>query len=182
MARRYHQTARDRRDESRGARRGRRYHQTSEDRRHESEGMRGHDRSRSRGTHNDAYHQTERDREDESRAMRGRHYRGSESSHGSHGSDQTREDRRHEAAGMRRYYREDDRGSSRRYHEMDSAYEGMIHEDHYAPANLPQEVRVEYYPKQRWLPEDINDTITRVDDDIDDSIRMLHEYESRTMY
>lgn len=176
--RRYHQTREDRRHESEGMR-GRhrsshgshRYSQTREDRRHESEGM----RDRSRGTHRDAYHQTERDREDEARGMRGRH----RSSHGSH---QTERDRMDESRGMSRRYGDDRRGSSRRYHEMDSAYEGMIHEDHYAPANLPQEVKMDYYPKQRWLPEDINDTITRVDDDIDDSIYMLREYESKTMY
>ena len=185
MARRYHQTREDRRHEAAGARRGhhgrRRGHQTAEDRRHESEGMRGHHRSRSHGSHHGPYHQTERDRADESRAMRHRQHRGSESSHGSHRYRQTREDRRHESEGMRgRYGDYHDPHVSRRG--LDREYMGMIHEDHYETANLPQEVKMEHYPRGEYLEEDINDTISRVDDDMDNSIHMLRVYESKTMY
>ncbi len=182
MARRYHQTREDRRHESAGARRAhhsrRRGHQTATDRRHESEGMRGR-HSSSHGSHRGPYHQTERDREDEARGMRSRYHRGSRSPHG--GTHQTREDRRHESEGMRSRYGD--------YHDphlsrlgLDREYMGMIHEDHYATANLPQDVEIERYPRGQYLEEDINDTISRVDDDIDNSIHMLRIYESKTMY
>ena len=54
----------------------------------------------------------------------------------------------------------------RRKQEMMDA--GMIHEDHSKIANLPQEVRMESYPKNGpWTPEDIDDTQRGVDRQID---------------
>jgi len=50
----------------------------------------------------------------------------------------------------------------RRRQEMEDA--GMIHEDHNAVANLPQEVKMMYYPKEGgYLPENLDDTIRGVD-------------------
>ena len=64
---------------------------------------------------------------------------------------------------------------SRRHKEMREA--GMIHEDPRQIANLPQEVRMESYPKcGPWTPEDIDDTMRGVDRqiDYDDSKKMQH--------
>lgn len=61
---------------------------------------------------------------------------------------------------------------SRRRMEMEDA--GMIHENHAAIANLPQEVMIKPYPKPGpYMPEGIDDTIRGVDKqmDLDDSQR-----------
>lgn len=53
----------------------------------------------------------------------------------------------------------------------------MIHEDHRAIANLPQEVMIKPYPKNGpWMPEGLDDTIGGVDRQInyDDSQRRAH--------
>lgn len=51
---------------------------------------------------------------------------------------------------------------NRRSMEMHDA--GMIHEDHSAVANLPQNVMMKSYPKgDNYLPEDLDDTIRGVD-------------------
>lgn len=66
-------------------------------------------------------------------------------------------------------------GYGRRRKEMRDA--GMIHEDPRQIANLPQEVRMESYPKcGPWTPEDIDDTLRGVDRqiDYDDSKKMQH--------
>lgn len=63
----------------------------------------------------------------------------------------------------------------RRRQEMEDA--GMIHEDHSAIANLPQNVMVKAYPKTGpYLPEVLDDTIRGVDRqmDGDDSKRAEH--------
>ncbi len=57
--------------------------------------------------------------------------------------------------------------------------ESMIHEDHRAIANLPQEVMIKPYPRTGpYLPEDLDDTIRGVDAqmDYDDSQRRAHFY------
>jgi len=55
---------------------------------------------------------------------------------------------------------------SRRRMEMEDA--GMIHEDHRAIANLPQEVMIKPYPRTGpYLPEGIDDTIRGVDKQMD---------------
>lgn len=54
----------------------------------------------------------------------------------------------------------------RRRQEMMDA--GMIHEDHAAVANLPQNVKMSYYPKDaNFLPENLDDTIMGVDRQLD---------------
>lgn len=56
--------------------------------------------------------------------------------------------------------------SARRHQEMQDA--GMIREDHSAIANLPQEVMMKPYPKDRdYLPEGLDDTIRGVDKQMD---------------
>ena len=69
----------------------------------------------------------------------------------------------------------------RRKQEMEDG--GMIREDRSAIANLPQEVMMKAYPKTGpYMPEDLNDTISGVDSqmDGDDSQRRLsfnpHKY------
>lgn len=65
----------------------------------------------------------------------------------------------------------------RRRQEMADA--GMIHEDHRAVANLPQEVRYNPYPMNYgYTPEDIDDTMRGVDRqiDYDDDQKMSHFY------
>jgi hypothetical protein len=56
---------------------------------------------------------------------------------------------------------------------------GMIHENHMAIANLPQEVMIKPYPKVGpWMPEGLDDTLEGVDRqiDYDDSQRRAHFY------
>jgi len=65
----------------------------------------------------------------------------------------------------------------RRRQELEDA--GMIHEDHRAIANLPQEVMIKSYPKTGpYLPEILDDTIKGVDGqmDYDDNHRRAHFY------
>ncbi len=65
----------------------------------------------------------------------------------------------------------------RRRQEMEDA--GMIHEDHSAIANLPQNVMIKKYSEPyAYLPEGLDDTIAGVDRqiDYDDSKRREHFY------
>jgi len=65
----------------------------------------------------------------------------------------------------------------RRRQELEDA--GMIHEDHRAIANLPQNVMIKEYPKPGpYIPEVIDDTIAGVDRqmDYDDNKRREHFY------
>ena len=55
---------------------------------------------------------------------------------------------------------------ARRSQEMRDA--GMIHEDHSAIANMPQEVMMKPYPKDRdYLPDGLDDTIRGIDSQMD---------------
>lgn len=122
---------------------------------------------------------------------------------------QSRRDRMHESAGMHayekeshggkmdpRHYKEHRRGEEprgdahimrsheyyagmepRRRQEMEDA--GMIHEDHRAIANLPQNVMIKEYPKAGpYMPEGLDDTIAGVDRqmDYDDEKRAMNFY------
>lgn len=81
---------------------------------------------------------------------------------------QTRHDREDESRGMRRYERE------HHHDEMDTSFSGMIHEDHSAVANLPQEVIQKTYPKTRFVDRyEIDDTIEGLDDTRDDTVRRI---------
>lgn len=100
------------------------------------------------------YHQSKRDRMHEERGEE-RHLRGPVKHHNGH------------YEGM----------EPRRRQEMEDA--GMIHEDHRAIANMPQEVMIKPYPKTGpYMPEDLDDTIRGVDRqmDYDDSKRREHFY------
>ena len=67
----------------------------------------------------------------------------------------------------KRHYDEHYAGhESRRHEEMREG--GMIHEDRSAIANMPQEVMMKAYPKTGpYMPEDINDTISGIDRQMD---------------
>ena len=65
----------------------------------------------------------------------------------------------------------------RRRQELEDS--SMIHEDHRAIANLPQEVMIKPYPKTgAYLPEVLNDDVSGVDAqmDYDDAQRSRHFY------
>lgn len=73
---------------------------------------------------------------------------------------QTREDRMHERKGMQGYY---EGPADRRRQEMMDA--GMIHEDHHAIANLPQEVMMKPWPDGGgYEPENLDDTIRGINE------------------
>lgn len=64
----------------------------------------------------------------------------------------------------------------------DYEFSGMIKEDHKEVANLPQEVIMKFYPKCEYMEYEYDDTIRRVDETIDDSVRTLKKSPSRSMY
>lgn len=140
------------------------------------------------------YHQSKKDRMHESMGER-RHL------------ERMRRDRRDESAGMTRYWdemmdprdhqrhhltamREEERAQYRSMggHENYSGMEprrrhammdyGMLHEDHRAVANLPQDVKYHPYPKTRnHLPEVLDDTLRGVDRQIDyDDNKMMERF------
>ncbi len=83
-------------------------------------------------------------------------------------------DRKDESKGMKRY--EEGRGKKGR---MDSSYYGMLGEDRDAPANLPQEVVHEYYPRCDYMGRyELDDTIRSLDDTRDYDIRKVDERHS----
>ena len=66
---------------------------------------------------------------------------------------------------------------------MDSGYMGMISEDHSAPANLPQEVKHEYYPKCDYVDSYVlDDTIKGIDENISNSVKKVESHQSDSMY
>lgn len=84
---------------------------------------------------------------------------------------QSRKDRMNERHGMEHYeekkmagYYEGEYG--RRHQEMKDA--GMIREDHSAIANMPQRSMIKEWPKSDYgMPEDLDDTITGIDRQMD---------------
>jgi len=91
---------------------------------------------------------------------------------------QSVKDRMSESRGMERY---ETKRKMNRYDEyyagmderrrMELEDSGMIHEDHRAIANLPQEVMFKEYPKGDYLRYDLDDTIRGVDVQMDDDVR-----------
>ena len=72
---------------------------------------------------------------------------------------------------MKKYYKEEKMkmSSHDKRSKRDSDY-GMIHEDHNAPANLPQEKIMRYYPQTAYtdgMGGYIDDTVRGVDEQID---------------
>ncbi len=111
-----------------------------------------------------------------------RHYSsGSANHHSDHFNDEHKHNKDHGERGM---YRGHLTGAEmyagmepRRRQELEDA--GMIHEDHMAIANLPQNVMIKPYPRTGpYMPEILEDTIRGVDGqmDYDDKQRKAHFY------
>lgn len=67
--------------------------------------------------------------------------------------------------------------------EMDSDYKGMIHEDHYETANLPQKVVMKKYPRNKFMSGyELDDTIRGIDDTDKDNERKVERHQSDSMY
>lgn len=63
-------------------------------------------------------------------------------------------------------------------YKMDSAYAGMLSEDHSAPANLPQEVVHKYYPKCKYMDRyELDDTMNGLDDTRNYDIKKIQSEE-----
>ncbi len=101
---------------------------------------------------------------------------------------QTRKDRHDESRGMKDYYKGKGEEMSPRYGRehhgsMDSGYMGMLHEDHSAPANLPQHVVHKYYPECDYVDNYyLDDTYKGIDENIDDSVEKIEHHQSDSMY
>ncbi len=68
-------------------------------------------------------------------------------------------------------------------HEMDSQFEGMISENHSAPANLPQHVIHKFYPKCGYMDAyELDDSIRGLDDTRNDDIKKIEKYHSDVKY
>lgn len=66
---------------------------------------------------------------------------------------------------------------------MDSQYEGMLSEDHSAPANLPQHVVHKYYKKNQFIEGyEVDDTIKSVDDTRREEIKKIEDNMSSDKY
>ena len=66
---------------------------------------------------------------------------------------------------------------------LDSGYMGMLSEDQSAPANLPQNVVHEYYPKCEYMDSHyLDDTIRGIDDNNSDNISRVESHQSDSMY
>lgn len=83
---------------------------------------------------------------------------------------QTREDRLHESEGMKRYWEAHDESDYGRV----AGESSMIHEDHRAPANLPQEKMLKYYPECEYIDQGYyNDGRDGIDRRLDDEVRKI---------
>lgn len=151
MAKRYHQSKRDRAHERAGEERHMRrmHHDRMDERRGEEHYL--HERPEERSRHHRDHFNDERENRSDERASY-RHFRAMGHEH---------------YAGM----------EPRRRQELEDA--GYIHEDHNAIANLPQHVIMKPYPMTgTYLPEGLDDTIRGVDHqmDYDDDKRKEHFY------
>ena len=111
---------------------------------------------------------------------------------------QTRMDRKHESSGMKKYSRTRgekmmERGMDSDYyrkHEkkmgsygMDSHYFHMLGEDRSAPANLPQQVIYESYPKCEYVnAPKLDDTMGQLDETRGYDVDKIESYPSDTKY
>lgn len=113
------------------------------------------------------YHQSKADRMHESSARKSTSMGMRERMHEHMGMTERMHERHHLDRMMREkeMYNADNRyagADSRKYREMRDA--SMIHEDHNAVANLPQNVIYRPYgDSSGYLPQDINDTISGID-------------------
>lgn len=91
---------------------------------------------------------------------------------------QGKKDRADESRGMKKYEKKSNYRNG-----MASGYMGMISEDKSAPANLPQEVKHEYYPKRDYVNNYyLDDTMKGIDDNSDNSVRKVESHQSDSMY
>lgn len=91
---------------------------------------------------------------------------------------QTLQDREDESRGMKRYW---DRKEAKGH--MDSEFYGMISEDHSEIANLPQDVKYKKYPKTRFMDaHELDDTIRGIDDERDETVKIIERYASDVKY
>lgn len=65
---------------------------------------------------------------------------------------------------------------------MDDKYYGMISEDRSAQANLPQNVKMENYPRNIYLSSDLDDSIKGIDEVEKDNDREVSKYRSDSKY
>jgi|TARA_Y100000034_G_C6710505_1_gene313821 predicted ATPase len=83
---------------------------------------------------------------------------------------QSAEDRKHESEGMKR-------------ERSENGYFHMLKEDRSAPANLPQHVIHETYPKNRYLDAyELDDTMRGLDDTRSEDVRNMERYHSDVKY
>ena len=150
-----------------------RFHQSKKDRKHEERGMERHLRGPVKHHEEMMMHH----------GMNPRHMMKRKYDTLRHERDMFNDEYRHDAepvkAGLYNYDRQRpmDVSEYRRYKEMFES--GMIHEDPRAVANLPQEVRYEAYPQAGgYLPEDLDDTLRGIDRqmDYDNTKKMDHFY------
>ena len=65
---------------------------------------------------------------------------------------------------------------------MDSGYMGMMSDDKSSMANMPQEKKMTYYPKQNYLGEPLDDTIREIDSTRSKNMGQLKGQASKTKY
>lgn len=66
---------------------------------------------------------------------------------------------------------------------MDSGFSGMLSEDRSAPANLPQEVKYQAYPRQSYYDAfELDDSIRGIDDVHEETIRKMERHASDEKY
>jgi len=67
--------------------------------------------------------------------------------------------------------------------ELDSQYDGMIREDHNEVANLPRDVVMKKYPRNKFMSDYyLDDSIRGIDDVCRENERKLEKQHSDSMY
>jgi hypothetical protein len=93
-------------------------------------------------------------------------------------------DRMDEGEGMAKYYEKEHithAGDAEKRRQYEDSM--MIHEDHSAPANLPQECIHKYYPSYaEGMKGSLDDTIRGVDKQIGDDVRKMRKERSNEKY
>jgi len=73
-------------------------------------------------------------------------------------------------------------GMMKRREKEHEGYGGMISMDHSAPANLPQEVKHEYYRECRYMDYSLDDTQKQIVEDIDNAVGRLRKNKPDSRY
>lgn len=67
--------------------------------------------------------------------------------------------------------------------ELDSCYMGMMKHDRTSFANMPKDVVMKEYPKSRYFRgRELNDTISGIDDTLDNTADSISKHQSDSMY